>query len=348
MISAAIKPKTRNAYESGMRSVMKFLLSATTPLSPDIAFKDPLFWALYIVHMADIGRTPETARHYISGCQTLFAEVGEQIRPLRWPIVRRTLKGFYNKWIPPPKSKKQPITVTLLNRLRDSFNLSIHADRVTWAMACVATYGLMRCGEIAADSLCDSTFLTLADLDFNDEKSIARIFLVSSKSDTKHMGVSIYLATNNSPSCPVAALLSLLTSSRPKSPSSPLFSYDFVKPASRAQFISRFKKKLSLIVNDVKSFSGHSFRRGGAQSLFDAGLEISDIQTLGRWRTDLVARRYFGMTKDRLCEISKLMTTTASSRPLQFESLKPATNTLPVVSTLFGRVRKEFGDTSRF
>ena len=88
MIRAAIKPKTRNTYESGMRSVMTFLLSATTPMSPDIAFKDPIFWAMYIVYMADRGRTPETARHYISGCQTLFAEVGEQIRPLRWPLVR--------------------------------------------------------------------------------------------------------------------------------------------------------------------------------------------------------------------------------------------------------------------
>src|SRR5205814_10423999 len=66
--------------ESGLRSVMTFLLSASTPLSPDIAFKDPLFWAMYIVHLADRGLHPETARHYISGCQTLFAEVGDQDR----------------------------------------------------------------------------------------------------------------------------------------------------------------------------------------------------------------------------------------------------------------------------
>jgi integrase len=197
-----------------------------------------------------------------------------------------------------------------------------------------------------ADSLCDTTYITLNDLDFNDDKSVARIFLSSSKSDSKHMGVNIYLAANLSPSCPVNALLTLIASSLPKSRSSPLFSYDFKKPASRAQFISRFKKKLSIIVEDTKPYSGHSFRRGGAQSLYDAGLPIKDIQALGRWTTDLVARRYFGMTRDRLCEISKMMTSTASSRPLQFESLKPATSTLPLVSTLFGRVRKQFGATS--
>ena len=98
-----------------------------------------------------------------------------------------------------------------------------------------------------------------------------------------------------------------------------------------------------MVVEDVKSYSGHSFRRGGAQSLFDAGLDISDIQTLGRWKTDLVARRYFGMTKERLSEISKLMTSTTSSRPLQFESLKPATKTLPVFSTLLGVFARSLG-----
>ena len=94
MIRAAIKPKTRAAYESGMRAVMSFLLSSSTPLLPDIAFKDPVFWAMFIVFQADRGLKPETVRHYISGCQTLFAEIGEQLRPLRWPLVRRTLKDF--------------------------------------------------------------------------------------------------------------------------------------------------------------------------------------------------------------------------------------------------------------
>ena len=108
---------------------MSFLLSATKPLSPDVAFHDPLFWAMYIVHLSDRRLRPETARHYISCCQTLFAEIGEQIRPLRWPLVRRTLKGFFNRWIPPPQVKKQPVTVALLNRISPSFDLKLHADR---------------------------------------------------------------------------------------------------------------------------------------------------------------------------------------------------------------------------
>ena len=105
--------------------------------------------------------------------------------------------------------------MNLLNRLREAFNLSIHADRVTWAMACTATYGLMRCGEVAADSLCVNTFLTTADLDFNDDKSLARIFLISSKCDTKHMGL---LSCEPVPLLSVSALSTLITLSKPSHP----------------------------------------------------------------------------------------------------------------------------------
>jgi hypothetical protein len=32
-------------------------------------------------------------------------------------------------------------------------------------------------------------------------------------------------------------------------------------------------------------FTGHSFRQGGAQSLFDAGVSVEDIKIFGRWKS---------------------------------------------------------------
>ena len=66
-------------------------------------------------------------------------------------------------------------------------------------------------------------------------------------------GVSIFLAANSSPSCPVLALKALLASIR-VNPLAPLFSYDGKRPASRSQFLSRFKKKLTGRVENVESF----------------------------------------------------------------------------------------------
>jgi hypothetical protein len=36
---------------------------------------------------------------------------------------------------------------------------------------------------------------------------------------------------------------------------------------------------------DPEKYSGHSFRKGGAQSAYDAGIPIADIKILGRWRS---------------------------------------------------------------
>src|SRR5262249_15877695 len=77
MIRAAIKPKTRAAYESGMRAVMRFLLSLSTPLSPDVAFNDPVFWAMFIVYQADRGLKPETVRHYIAAAKLFLQRLGK-------------------------------------------------------------------------------------------------------------------------------------------------------------------------------------------------------------------------------------------------------------------------------
>ena len=44
---------------------------------------------------------------------------------------------------------------------------------------------------------------------------------------------------------------------------------------------------------------GHSFRQGGAQSLFDAGISVEDINIFGRWKSDAF-RLYIQMSIDRI------------------------------------------------
>ena len=131
MIKTAITDKTRQAYESGYRSVLRFVDASLTPLNTEDCFKDPLFWAMYICYQSDRKLAPGTVRHYISACQTLFAEAGEDIQPLRWPLVRRAMKEFMNKWKSPPKLIKQPVTVAVLLQVRPAFKLDVYEDRVT-------------------------------------------------------------------------------------------------------------------------------------------------------------------------------------------------------------------------
>ena len=63
----------------------------------------------------------------------------------------------------------------------------------------------------------------------------------------------------------------------------------------------------------IKSYAtGHSFRQGGAQSLFDAGVSIEDIKIFGRWRSDAF-RRYIEMSLERVSACHARMAKAAST-----------------------------------
>ena len=66
-----------------------------------------------------------------------------------------------------------------------------------------------------------------------------------------------------------------------------------------SSFASKFPPSLKPL-----SFSGHSFRKGGAQSLYDAGVPLEMIRDIGRWKSDIVMRRYYGYTVEQLGSLS--------------------------------------------
>ena len=106
----------------------------------------------------------------------------------------------------------------------------------------------------------------------------------------------------------------------PLSPTSPLFSLDGYKPVTRQWFLKHTKSLLSKVGYKPESFSGHSFRRGGAQTAFDSGLPLEEIQRIGRWKSPDVARRYFSFTFHKLHALSADMAKVDPSRPLRFEA----------------------------
>ena len=107
----------------------------------------------------------------------------------------------------------------------------------------------------------------------------------------------------------------------PLRPNSPLFSLDGSSPITRYGFLKSVSSLLSRAGLDSSQYSGHSFRRGGAQSAYDTGLPIDDLQLIGRWKSLDVARRYFGLTLHKLQSLSSAMSSSNPSRPLRFESL---------------------------
>jgi hypothetical protein len=62
----------------------------------------------------------------------------------------------------------------------------------------------------------------------------------------------------------------------------------------------------------------HSFRIGGATALFAAGVTAEEIQTMGRWSSD-VYKIYCRLSKERLLELSSRMSNARSSQFLNGE-----------------------------
>lgn len=321
LVQSAINPITRRNYECGMRSFERFLASAACPFNPSHSYNDPFLWACYVTWIGECGNIADTARNYISGIQTLFSEAGVDLKPLRMPLVKRAIRGL-RRDDTSKSAPKLPVTVSILTHVASVVDFSKHRDRTLWAMMTLATYGLLRCAELTQDPIEKRRFPLRRYWALAPDEILAHYFLPRSKADRNRDGTTIFVAANGSRTCPVAAVQNMLKNA-PFSmrPTSPLFSFDGRRPITRYTFIKHTKFLLSLAGYDPDSYSGHSFRRGGAQTAFDSGLSTDEIQVIGRWKNVDVARKYFGFTFHKLHSLSVMMAKARPSRPLRFEKL---------------------------
>ena len=92
----------------------------------------------------------------------------------------------------------------------------------------------------------------------------------------------------------------------------PLLTYD--------SFTKELKRLLNLAGLKADSFSGHSFRRGGATYLYRLGADPLLIQASGDWATDCYTRYVF-LTLDQRLHAQMMMTNNArfDAQPLSVE-----------------------------
>jgi hypothetical protein len=316
---------TRATYESGFNALLDFASTARPPIdiyNPSV-FQQELFWVGFVTWLADYRRIRMlSGRHYLYGIQTLLLEAGCHVSILRLKLVRRALKAWGRREGPSDTRPKVPITVSVLSSIRRFFNLSSHDDRVIWAMACLAVYGLLRCGEVTLDAFDKLRYPIYSDWSYDAKGFIGRFRLGSSKTDVFFQGTYIYIAANNSPTCPMAAMRHMFSLAPFKwLPGTPLFSFDGIKPITRNVFLNNFRTRAQSVI-DTTSFSGHSFRRGGAQSLYDAGTPLEVIRDIGRWKSDIIMRRYYGYSVEQLSNISLNVSKGFTRQLLDFHLLK--------------------------
>ena len=131
--------------------------------------------------------------------------------------------------------------------------------------------------------------LQVSDIHFDYENSIVVSMTLSityyKHSDLQPKTLSIARNASNM-LCPVTALLNYLNMSKHRS--GPLFQFPRGTPVSYYYFSSSLKSLLSFIGLSPEVYKGHSFRIGAATSAAAKGVSSSVIQSMGRWKSNVV------------------------------------------------------------
>ena len=186
----------------------------------------------------------------------------------------------------PKKTAKLPVTVSLLEGIRQYFNFDVHDDRVRWAVLVCGVFGLLRLGELLPKD--KSNVLTEANVVRVSDDHV-QLVLPASKTDPFRQGVTINYFRTGGVVCPVEALTRLLKH-RPErlSRSGPLFTMSDGSVLKRDVFTTMLQSHIDRLENvwriglNSEQFSGHSLRRGGVSDAL--------IQVLGRWQSDAYKR----------------------------------------------------------
>ena len=174
-----------------------------------------------------------------------------------------------------------------------------------WAVCCTAFFGFLSSSEFTVlkeqDYNCDA-HLAHADVAIDCKKNpqILQLHIKQSKTDPFRKGVKLSFGRTNHAVCPVSAILAYLAVK-----GGPLFLTQQGKPLTRHYFSSALTTILGL---PVQKFNTHSFRIGAATSAKQANISDSNIQMLGRWRSDTY-KRYIHMFP---FDIAQFSTTLAS------------------------------------
>lgn len=230
--------------------------------------------------------------------------------------ISNLMKGISRVKGSPPK-QMLPITSEILYAVKLRLDLSKPADIAFWATCMVGFFGFLRKATLLPKCMANhgTDCLLRGDVEIN---SLFKCTVNVRKTKTIQCGERVlklpFCANAGQPLCPITALFTLFTVS-PNDPSSPLFSYKTVGGTwecwTQEKFVKRLRDLLSLIGLDAASYSGHSFRRGGASLGFRLGLSICEIKQRGDWHSDAV-EKYIVLNEEQELFVAKTLVSGAS------------------------------------
>ena len=278
--------------------------------------------------------SPDTATKYLGAIVRYFHRRGIHLDTSSvWAL--QQLKRAYRKRpgnAVTARQPPQPITNSVVAQLHAEFDFSVLSDCCVFAVLAAGVSSLFRLGEVTYARPGD-TFPLRRHLSFVSPTE-ATLHLPNSKTDTAARGVDVPLVCNGTATSSVRAVRQYLGVADSyvgplDNGDRPLFMVPSparsTAPLSRSGFLFRLRQALGSAGLNPASYSGHSMRKGGAQSLFDAGVSMADIACAGRWsKRSTSIRLYRTITPHMRAHWARLAAAgnlSPSRRLLDFEAL---------------------------
>ena len=266
------------------RSYLLFTLAFQLPICPI----DPHSLQLYAQFLSR-SMSVDSIRNNLSAVKKLHLFRGSDISAFEHISTTDTLRGLQRLHGRPP-NKKLPITPELLLRIHSVLDLTDTKHLALWCAFLIAFFTFSRRSNLTSPSFHDfdpSTHLCRADI------SIRASFLVvrqrCSKTNQFHQRVLELpvAAIPYSPLCPDVQAYSTLVSRVPAPPSAPAFTFRTKRPhfLTHSCLVAGLRSALQRAGFDPKSYSGHSFRRGGASWAFSSDVPAELIKLHGDWKS---------------------------------------------------------------
>jgi hypothetical protein len=302
VLSQSLAVSTRAGYRSAVNHLRRFhekqpaasgLNKLDYPVTPETL-------CLWMADSVD-KLTFQSIRTYLHGIATTQVELGYPSplskdtpqSPLIWRMFK-AIKRIQGKQV---VRKRLPITVRLLIHLDPLFDTSKELDLCMRAAMWLGTCGLLRAGEFTTKPTTHTT-LKLQHLTFHDRRTnvldphdllqstdsdppfYMSVRLEQSKTDPFRQGTSVIVGNRRA----IQYMLEYLRHRTLRLSRQPLFTGVDGQALTTAALV-KFTQALIERANipNKHLFLGHSFRKGGATSLHEAGHPDSLIQEMGRW-----------------------------------------------------------------
>ena len=118
------------------------------------------------------------------------------------------------------------------------------------------------------------------------------VILPASKTYPFRKGITLTIAASYDNACPIHAMREFFAQDTHRPPNAPLFCIGRDRPqAFTREYVVLKLQQLALTAGlGQGTWNGHSFHRGAATWAAEVGILESEIQTLGRWRSDAYKR----------------------------------------------------------